>query len=186
MTQSTQSTQAEAIRSCGRELREIVDGADGDPTRALPEFVAVVQRLLDQKDLLDVGMPRHGVHVSKSRVLFYEPELIIFSGSHHVPWTVEAHNHGAWVATALYAGTITQQSYRSVHQDDGGVARLEVVEDMELQPGDVCVCPPPPHDIHALTSSTGSDMLVIAGGTFSDLRRYYHVDSGTYEERLGA
>jgi hypothetical protein len=182
----TTSAQADAIRECGLELRALVDAGGGDPSVDISGFVASVQRLLEQPGLLEIGLDRKGVHVSGSRILYFEPELVIFSGSQPSPWSVGAHNHGVWVATALYRGSVTQQSYRSVEQDDDGHARLELVEDVALQPGDVLVCPPPPHDVHSLTSTTGSDMLVIAGGRFSDLRRYYDVAAGTYEERLEA
>ena len=179
----TRPTPAQSVRLCGQTLRELVDRGDGDPTRVLPRFVSAIQRLLEQEELLDVGISRSGNHADTSRLLYYEPELMIVSGSAGGPWAQSAHNHGVWVATALYAGSMKQQTFRMLEQDAEGRARVELVEDVDMQPGDVCVCPPPPHDIHALESSGGYGMLVVAGGGFSPLRQYYDVARQSYNER---
>jgi predicted metal-dependent enzyme (double-stranded beta helix superfamily) len=60
------------------------------------------------------------------------------------------HSHGTWGVVGVYAGRDRHQAWRRL--DDGvgaGYARLELLEERVLEPGDVVVIPHPPQDIHA-------------------------------------
>jgi predicted metal-dependent enzyme (double-stranded beta helix superfamily) len=66
------------------------------------------------------------------------------------------HNHGSWGIVGVYRGRDRYQVWRRL--DDGsrpGQARVELVEERIMGPGDVAVLPPPPQDIHAQQGDGG-------------------------------
>lgn len=60
------------------------------------------------------------------------------------------HNHGTWGVVGLYRGRDRYQRWRRLDDGTGdGAARLALVDERVLEPGDVAIIPPPPQDIHA-------------------------------------
>ena len=117
-------------------------------------------------------------------MLYFDPGLMIAMAKSHKGQTETPHNHGAWLATAVYQGEARYIGYKRT--DDGSVdqhANLRVLEDRVLGPGDVALTPLPPHDIHETISLTDNIMMVVIGGSFAPLRQYYDVAKGRYTVR---
>jgi predicted metal-dependent enzyme (double-stranded beta helix superfamily) len=95
------------------------------------------------------------------------------------------HNHGSWGVIGVYRGHDRYQVWRRL--DDGaeaGKARVELVEERVLGPGDVAIMPPPPQDIHA---QQGIDApayeFVLFGRNAGRLPRvYFDSQTGTTRE----
>lgn len=60
------------------------------------------------------------------------------------------HSHGTWGVVGVYAGRDRHQAWRRCDPGtDAGYAKLELLEERVLVPGDVVLIPHPPQDIHA-------------------------------------
>jgi hypothetical protein len=173
-----------AIRDCARDVNESVAKHGGDPTKDAGRVIAAIQKLLSHPGLLRIGMPRKTNNGDESRLLYYDPNLMIVisntrKGEYDLP-----HNHGTWLATAMYAGEGIYRGFRRL--DDGktpNYADLELLEDRVFHPGDVALTAPPPHDIHQLISLTDNSQMVVTGGTFLNTRQYYEREKKSYTDR---
>jgi predicted metal-dependent enzyme (double-stranded beta helix superfamily) len=86
------------------------------------------------------------------------------------------HSHGAWGVIGVYEGTDRYQVWRRLDAGDGeGDARVELIEERILGPGDVALLPPPPQDIHAQQGHNGSTAreFVLFGKNVMQLPRLY-------------
>jgi len=86
------------------------------------------------------------------------------------------HNHGSWGIVGVYRGEDRYQIWRRL--DDGatpGAARIELVDEMILGPGDVVIMPNPPQDLHAQQGYGGEAAyeLVLFGKNAMVLPRLY-------------
>lgn len=86
------------------------------------------------------------------------------------------HNHGSWGIVGVYRGEDRYQIWRRL--DDGtvpGRARIELVDELILGPGDVVIVPNPPQDLHAQQGYGGGavDELVLFGKNAMALPRLY-------------
>jgi predicted metal-dependent enzyme (double-stranded beta helix superfamily) len=160
----------------------------GNPVPARTEILASVRTLLKRPDLLDIGLHRPGVNADSTRILYYDPSVMIVLG-----YSAEAgrydppHNHGNWLVTGMYRGEVEYSDWRRL--DEGsrpGYAEIERVTHCILKPGDVELTPPPPHDIHSNTMLTENYMLVVIGGGFASKRIYYDPAKKTYIEKTTA
>ncbi len=70
--------------------------------------------------------------------------------------------------------------------DDGstpGQAEIREIDSRVLEPGDVVVVPPPPHDLHGFNALTEDTWLVaFLPGWYKPVRRYFDVESKSYYE----
>ena len=72
----------------------------------------------------------------------------------HQPTPV--HSHSTWGVVGIYAGRDIHKRYRRLDGGTGaGIAKLELVEENILEPGDVVTIPHPPHDIHSQQGQGG-------------------------------
>ena len=108
---------ADAVRRCAGELIRHVDAAGGDPTVAGEEIKASIARLMTYPDLFDVGIVRPTNHGESSRILYYDPQLVMIFGVTRAGQVDPPHNHGTWLATAVYRGELEYEGYR--RRDDG-------------------------------------------------------------------
>ncbi len=86
------------------------------------------------------------------------------------------HNHGSWGVIGVYRGLDRYQVWRRL--DDGAdpaAARVALVEERILGPGDVVILPPPPQDIHAQQGHAGQAVheFVLFGRNAMELPRLY-------------
>jgi predicted metal-dependent enzyme (double-stranded beta helix superfamily) len=169
------------VRECAREALRLIDQYEGDVSKIKEGLVAPVRLLVDKPDLLTLSVYREGNHVGFSRYLYYDPGLAIIMA--HLPKdsTIPVHDHGGWEALTPYRGLIRHSLYRRVDEDSvPGHARLEVIEERVLNPGDISLLVPP-KDIHGW-SALKDDTYTIAflGAEFDQTRRYYQPDQESY------
>ncbi len=152
----------------------------GGPTvaafEALGERMKPLARRRDLEDLRD-GSPLPGNRI------YSEPDgLTLMLAT--FPSTTAVHTHGTWGVMVGYRGT---ERYRQwVREDDGaepGRARLRLLRDIEVRPGDAGWWYPPPSDIHQqLPGPEGVLELILMGTPPGEHRLYFDVDAGTYVE----
>jgi predicted metal-dependent enzyme (double-stranded beta helix superfamily) len=101
------------------------------------------------------------------------------------------HNHGSWGIIGVYRGRDRYQVWRRL--DDGhvpGTARVELVEERVLEPGDVAILPPPPQDIHAQQGLDGApayEFVLFGANTMLMPRLYFDPANDTaVQVQLGA
>ena len=98
------------------------------------------------------------------------------------------HSHGSWGVIGVYRGRDQYQVWRRLDAGDGaGAARVELVEERILQPGDAVVLPPPPQDIHAQRGYDGEptfEFVLFGANTMILPRLYFDPEQGTAKEIL--
>lgn len=138
-------------------------------------------------DLLVLGVDRVTNHSDvASAYLYYDFDFHIIVGSHpRVGAAIPVHDHGTWEILAVYRGEIEHTLYRQV--DDAsrpGYAELEVVEKRLVGPMDVVAALPPDKEIHGFTiTKPDTHVVVVVGGHFKAIRRYFQPDAKSYLER---
>ena len=175
----------DALRQCAQELSELAEANGGDPNKARDQAIASIKRLLECPGLIGPGIPRVSQHLDSTRILYYDTKVQMTIGKGRAGLYDPPHNHGAWLATAIYQeGEVKYADYRRMDdQSRPGHADLKVADARILRPGDVALTPPPPHDIHENATLADSYMLVITGGTFAPVREYYDVEAKTYSAK---
>ena len=86
------------------------------------------------------------------------------------------HNHGTWGVIGVYRGRDRYQVWRRLDESgEAGPARIDLVEERVLGPGDVVILPPPPQDIHAQQGEDGEAAyeFVLFGKNAVTLPRLY-------------
>jgi predicted metal-dependent enzyme (double-stranded beta helix superfamily) len=179
------TTGIKTIRECARELIDIQERYSLDILAGEARAVPIVQHLLERPDLLDLGVRREGNHTPDSLWLYYDFDLLIFTFRTPRGVAVPVHNHGTWEMVGVHQGAVKYTMYK--RNDDLSrpyYADLEVVEDRIMVPGEVSLCPPPPHDVHGFTALTDDTyMIAVVGGHYAPTRQYYTPADQYYIER---
>lgn len=175
-----------AIRACANEVARHVNANNGNPMAAKEEIIAAIAALLKRPDLLEAGLNRPAVNADSSKILYYDPGLMFVMGYSKGEGRYDPpHNHGNWIATAVYRGEVEYKDYKRI--DDlsrSGYAELEMTAQGVLKAGDVALTPGPPHDIHSNTMLTENYTMVVIGGGFASKRLYYNPEERSYVERV--
>jgi predicted metal-dependent enzyme (double-stranded beta helix superfamily) len=170
---------------CARDVYDALEAYEGDLPAAQHEVIAILRRLAQEDDLLQIGLPRESNHGVDGSWLYWDGEIGIFTAKFPDGLAVPVHDHGTWEIVGVYEGELDYRSYRQV--DDGsteGYAELEVVEDRVLGPGDFSVVPLPPDDIHGFQARGGDMwMMGVLHGAFAEERRYFDVERRSYVRR---
>ncbi|RLT36951.1 MAG: hypothetical protein DWI58_17805 [Chloroflexi bacterium] len=100
----------------------------------------------------------------------------------HFPATTAVHTHGAWGVMAANKGKEWYRQY--VREDDGsaeGEARLKLVREVRIEPGDIGWWYSPPDDIHQQVPDEGgaSELIMMSEPPASE-RLYFDLDHHTY------
>ena len=145
----------------------------------------MLNRLAQEKNLLDIGLPREGNHVSQSNWLYYDGEIGILTARCPADVGVPVHNHGTWEVVGVYKGELAYRLFNRL--DDGsrdGYADLQIVEDGVMRAGEFSVCPLPPHDIHGFQARNDDTwMIAVVHGEFAEERLYFDPDKKSYIRR---
>lgn len=173
-------------RDCAWNLIQLLDGTD-DLGQFASEAAPHIRRLLERPDLLVLGVDRATNHGDvASAYLYYDYDFHIVIGSHpKAGATIPVHDHGTWEILAVYRGEIEHTLYRQVGDvATPGYADLEVVENRLVGPMDVVAALPPATEIHGFTTTRpDTHLVVVVGGHFKPIRRYFQPDTKSYVER---
>jgi len=85
------------------------------------------------------------------------------------------HDHGTWGIVGVYRGRDRYQRWQRLDAGtDEGEARLALIDERVLEPGDVAIIPPMPQDIHAQGGEgEATDEFVLFGKNAMNIRRLY-------------
>lgn len=173
-------------RECASSLIHLLHSTD-DLGQFASEAVPHIRRLLERPDLLVLGVDRATNHGDvASAYLYYDYDFHIVIGSHpRAGAAIPVHDHGTWEILAVYRGEIEHTLYRQVGDvETPGYADLEVVENRLLGPMDVVAALPPVAEIHGFTTTRpDTHVVVVVGGHFKPIRRYFQPDTKSYVER---
>jgi predicted metal-dependent enzyme (double-stranded beta helix superfamily) len=178
-------TAAYGARECAGEIIAALDKSQGDIVVAAHEAFAPMQHLMDRPDLLTLGVDRLAVHSDLAQYLYYDRGLMITISQFREGAVVPVHDHGTWECVGVYRGSIDHTLYRE--KGDGrrpGDAPLEVAERKSLSPLEVIAAVPPETEVHGFTVTAPETLLlVVVGGQYKPVRRYFQVSAGTFFER---
>ncbi len=170
---------------CARDIFAKLGSNVGNLPAAQREVVPILNRLAQEKNLLDIGLPREGNHVSQSNWLYYDGEIGILTAKCPSDVGVPVHNHGTWEIVGVYKGELAYRLFNRV--DDGsrdGYADLQIVEDGVMRAGEFSVCPLPPHDIHGFQARNDDTwMIAVVHGEFAEERLYFDPEKKSYIRR---
>jgi predicted metal-dependent enzyme (double-stranded beta helix superfamily) len=170
---------------CARDIYAVLGANVGSLPVAQREVVPILNRLAQEKNLLEIGLPRDGNHVSQSNWLYYDGEIGIITAKCPHDVGVPVHNHGTWEVVGVYKGELEYRLFNRV--DDGsrdGYAELRIVEDGVLRAGEFSVCPLPPHDIHGFRARNDDTwMIAVVHGEFAEERLYFDPEKKSYIRR---
>ena len=169
----------EAVEKLIAEAHAILERHDGPCETAFEEIGVQMKPLAGRRDIVEL---RDGSPLP-SGYLYSEPDGLQLMLS-TFPSTTAVHTHGTWGVMVGFKGTERYKQW--VREDDGseaGVARLRLLRELEIAPGDVAWWYPPPNDIHQQLPSNGGAMeLILMGGPPSPHRFYFDVEAGTVSE----
>ena len=178
-------TSAFSARDCAAEIIMALQKSQGDIEVAAREAYAPMQHLMDRPDLLTLGVERLAVHSDLAQYLYYDRDLMITISQFRQGAVVPVHDHGTWECVGVYRGSIDHTLFRESGQGERpGDAPLEVVERRSLDPFDVIAAVPPETEVHGFTVTAPETLLlVVVGGQYKPVRRYFQVAAGTFFER---
>jgi predicted metal-dependent enzyme (double-stranded beta helix superfamily) len=168
--------------------------ADDASGGVLERLAAVMRVLLGSPVVGQVHDELAGnVHYGRQSGPLYTDEtgLTLVRGRFEPEALTPIHNHGSWGIIGVYRGRDRYQIWRRL--DDGnspGFARVELIEERVLEPGDVVILPPPPQDIHAQQGLDGApayEFVLFGANTMVLPRLYFDPTHSTAREvQLGA
>ena len=96
------------------------------------------------------------------------------------------HTHNSWGVVGIYRGRDRYQVWRRLDDGDGpGEARVELVEERIMGPGEVAIIPPPPQDIHAQQGHDGEaayELVLFGHNRMRNPRLYFDPEQSTARE----
>lgn len=176
---------AYSARECAGEIISALQKSHGDIEAAARQAFEPMQRLMDRPDLLTLGVDRLAVHSDLAQYLYFDRELMITVSQFRQGAVVPVHDHGTWEAVGVYRGGIDHTLYRETGEGKRpGDAPLEEIEHTLLGPFDIVAAVPPETEVHGFTVTEPETLLlVVVGGQYKPVRRYFQVSAGTYFER---
>lgn len=180
------SSTAEAVERAAASVKAALRQLDGDPSRdpsAIGEAMApLVERY---REVFEAGAVRPSAVMAESRLVYEDPELILFLSRADAGAEETLHNHGLWNVLVMCAGSMHFRWCERL--DDGsqpGKSQLGVVDDRVIRTADVGAVGLPPNDIHSFAVLEDDTWLyTVAPGAANETRETHDLESGTYVER---
>ncbi len=180
----------ETVEAFIADVKDVL--TENDPSDATLERIAELMRALVRSPLVDrVHDELAGnVHTGRQSGPLYTDEsgLTLVRGRFEPDALTPIHNHGSWGIIGVYRGRDRYQVWRRLDERHGpGPARVELVDERILGPGDVAILPPPPQDIHAQQGLDGApayEFVLFGKNTMILPRLYFDPAQGTAVEVL--
>jgi predicted metal-dependent enzyme (double-stranded beta helix superfamily) len=178
----------ETVEAFIADVKEVL--AENEPNDAMLERIAELMRALVHSPLVDrVHDELSGnIHTGRQARPLYTDEsgLTLVRGRFEPDALTPVHNHGSWGIIGVYRGRDRYQIWRRLDDRQGpGPARVELIEERVLEPGDVAILPPPPQDIHAQQGLDGTpayEFVLFGKNTMILPRLYFDPAQGTAVE----
>jgi predicted metal-dependent enzyme (double-stranded beta helix superfamily) len=177
------NTENSSVRSCAYSMLVAIEAfkEDSDVAALKNSLLAAINPVINRPDLFTLGTYRRGNHISNSKYLYYDGDLVLTLDEFPKGKFIPPHDHGVWEAIALCRGRMQHTVYDRV--DDGsleGHAKLIPREDFVMCSGDIAMVMPP-NDIHSFQALEESTFgITIVGGEYSLRRHYYDTSNDTY------
>jgi predicted metal-dependent enzyme (double-stranded beta helix superfamily) len=168
----------EAVRAFISDVKHILSHEGASPT-GLDRIAGRMRSFVLDPAVRDAAdEPAGNIHTGRqSTPVYTDASGLTLVRARFGPETMTPiHSHGSWGVIGLYQGRDRYQVWRRVDDGTGaGAARVELVEERIMGPGDVAVLPPPPHDIHAQQGHDGEAAyeFVLFGQNTMALPRLY-------------
>lgn len=171
------TTEQQAIEAFLMETRAIL-AAEGETDAALAQIAARMQVLVTHPAVCaNTDAPAGNVHAGGQTGPLYTDDtgLTLVRARFGPEALTPIHNHGTWGIVGVYHGRDRYQRWRRLDAGNGeGEARLALIDERVLEPGDVAIIPPPPQDIHAQGGEgEPTDEFVLFGKNAMQIRRLY-------------
>lgn len=169
------------------DVKQIL-GEEGPTDRGLKQIADRMQELVSSGEAAGENDDEAGnVHAGRQSKPLYTDEsgLTLVRARFGPEKMTPIHNHGCWGVVGVYGGRDHYQAYSRLDGGFGpGEARLELVEDSVLGPGDVKIIPPPPHDIHAQQGHEEScyELVLFGQNAMVNSRLYFDLETDTAQE----
>ena len=170
------------------EVKEIL-AEDGSSEAGL-ERIAGRMRELAQHPELAGEEPSGNIHTGSQSKPLYQDEtgLILVRAMFGPEQMTPIHSHGSWGVIGVYQGRDQYQVWQRLDDGTGaGEAKVELVEERILEPGEAVVLPPPPQDIHAQRGHDGKptyEYVLFGANTMVLPRLYFDPAQSTAQEVL--
>ncbi len=167
------------------DLRRILE-TEGEGYEAVWSIGPLMQRLAQEGgDLWQQGESRTGTAGMGGRLLHRDPEnkFVLFVSQFPPHGVTPVHSHEGWGVICLLSGSERYTSWRRV--DDGarqGEAKLVVVQDHHMQPGDLAYWFKAPYNLHRQwPGAEGCSEIVLLAGSGQRVH-HFDLDHGTWED----
>lgn len=170
------------------EVKQIL-AEHGSSDAGLNKIAARMKELAKHPELAG-GEPMGNIHTgSQSKPLYMDESGLTLVRARFGPEAMTPiHSHGSWGVIGVYQGRDQYQVWRRLDCGTGaGDARVELVEERILDPGDAVVLPPPPQDIHAQRGYGGEatyEYVLFGANTMVLPRLYFDPSKDSAEEVL--
>jgi len=170
------------------EVKEILEEAGS--SEAGLERIAGRMRVLAQHPELAGEEPIGNIHTgSQSRPLYQDDSGLILVRAMFGPEKMTPiHSHGSWGVIGVYKGRDQYQVWQRLDEGTGaGEAKVALVEERILEPGEAVVLPAPPQDIHAQRGHDGQptyEYVLFGANTMVLPRLYFDPAQSTAQEVL--
>ncbi len=171
-----------------REVKQIL-AERGSSDDGLNQIAARMKDLARHPELAG-DEPMGNIHTgSQSKPLYMDDSGLILVRARFGPEAMTPiHSHGSWGVIGVYQGRDQYQVWRRLDDGTGaGDAKVELVEERILEPGDAVVLPPPPQDIHAQRGYGGEatyEYVLFGANTMILPRLYFDPSQDSAQEVL--
>lgn len=175
------TTDSGVVRRVARDITALI-AAHPDPTAARAEVEAALSPLIPaDAELFEGALPMPGLDLT--RMLYFDPELVLLLSKFDPNFALPVHNHEAWNVLMVCSGEMHFRWYRRLDDlSEPGRADLEIADDRVLTAGGCGIIGLPPHDIHQLEVLTDDTwLLTVTPQVEPEIREIYDPASGTYE-----
>jgi predicted metal-dependent enzyme (double-stranded beta helix superfamily) len=169
------------VRQFAHDILDGFNRAGSDTAKRLREIEKPMQRLAARKDLVDSKYSQRSAnHIEESRVLFFDGELWVTFDRMLKGRPAPVHDHGndrgnfLWEAMVVHTGRLKHTVYeREDDRSQPGYAKLKVIDDRVLEPGDVVIVGPPA-EIHSFDAVTDEvKFITVVDGHYPPERQYF-------------
>jgi 3-mercaptopropionate dioxygenase len=178
----------DAVRDFIGDVKRMLS-EDGPSQAGLSRIATRMRAFVQHPDVLAAHEELKGnVHTGRQSAPLYTDEtgLTLVRARFGPEAMTPIHNHGSWGVVGVYRGRDRYQVWRRLDAgNQPGAARVELVEERTMGPGDVAVLPPPPQDVHAQQGADGEaayEFVLFGKNAMVLPRLYFDPAQGTARE----
>ena len=171
-----------SMRNCANKIVHIIESHETNFENLTLELKIPLADLINEPNLVDLGIPRQGNNVANSQYLYFDGQFSILLFEVEKGGVIPPHDHGVMEILCVYKGSLNHKTYRRIDDNSiSGYADLKTVENKKMNIGDIAIIAPP-NDIHGFESlEDGTLGLTIVSGKYKTKRHFYNPDENSYK-----